>query len=428
MMPVAGGGWPNEADVFARYESRVRSYSRQFPLVFARAVGSKLWDSSGRCYLDFLAGAGALSYGHNNAVLKQALIDYIAQDGVATSLDLYTVAKAKFLQTLQSTILAPRGLEYVVQFTGPTGTNAVEAALKIARRATRRTDIVFFKGGFHGVSLGSLAVTGNKVCREGAGVRLGNSLEAPYVGDLGPGGDTIAFLEELFSKRSAMGSLPAGVIVECIQGEGGLRAASVEWLRRLEAACRRWGVVLIVDDIQAGCGRAGTFFSFEAAGITPDVITLSKSLSGYGIPISLVLLQRSVDLWQPGQHNGTFRGNNHAFVTATAMINEYWRTPAFSNSVLDKAVYLRKRLQALLDRFAPHIAEITGRGMMLGVVCANADFAARVSARAFQLGLIVERSGLEDEVIKCMMPLVTPYSELDEGIDILHEAFAKESP
>jgi diaminobutyrate-2-oxoglutarate transaminase len=426
MLPVAKDECVAENDVFVRYESKVQSYARSFPHIFKRAVGTELFDVHGRRHLDFLAGAGSLNYGHNNPLLKAALMAYIAEDGITHSLDLHTLAKEKFLEAMQEIVLQPRGLDYVMQFTGPTGTNAVEAALKIARKATGRTNVVCFTNGFHGVSLGALAVTGNEYFRRAAGVPLQGATAIPYDGYLGTGVDTLEQLERMLCDPSSGMELPAAVILETVQGEGGLNVAGNEWLRRLQALCNEHGIVLIVDDIQAGCGRTGTFFSFEPAGLKPDVVTLSKSLSGYGLPFSVVLIRPGLDVWKPGEHNGTFRGNNHAFVTATATLELYWNTPDFAESVQAKGQHLRLRLQALVDRFAPDLVEVRGRGMMVGVRCADPKRAASVTKRAFQHGLVIERCGPEDEVIKCMMPLTTSFAELDEGLDMLARSLAEE--
>jgi len=426
MLSVAKDLGVPENDVFVRYESKVQSYARAFPSIFERAVGSELFDVHGRRHLDFLSGAGSLNYGHNNPVLKAALIDYIAQDGITHSLDLHTTAKERFLEAMQEIVLEPRGLDYVIQFTGPTGANSVEAALKIARKATGRTNVICFTNGFHGVSLGALAVTGNEYFRRAAGVPLNGATAIPYDGYLGEGIDTLEHLERMLSDPSSGMELPAAVILEAVQGEGGLNVASTDWLRRLQALCNAHKIVLIVDDIQAGCGRTGTFFSFEPAGLQPDIVTLSKSLSGYGLPFAIVLIKPELDVWKPGEHNGTFRGNNHAFITATATIQHYWRTPDFALSVREKGEHLRQRLQLLVDRFAPHLIDVRGRGMMIGVRCADPKRAAAVTKRAFQHGLIIERCGPEDEVIKCMMPLTTSYAELDEGVDILARSLSEE--
>ncbi|MGI9404435.1 MAG: aminotransferase class III-fold pyridoxal phosphate-dependent enzyme, partial [Hyphomicrobium sp.] len=274
--------------------------------------------------------------------------------------------------------------------------------------------------------LGALSITGNEFYRRAAGVPLPNATSMPYEGYLGDDVDTIDHLDRELSDPSSGVELPAAVILEVVQGEGGLNAVSIAWLRRLEALCNEKGIVLIIDDIQAGCGRTGSFFSFESAGINPDIVTLSKSLSGYGLPCAVVLLKRALDLWEPGQHNGTFRGNNHAFITATAMLNHYWRTPEFAETVVEKGIHLGNRLQKLVDCFSPHLLGVRGRGMMIGVACADPKRAAAITSKAFEHGLVIERSGAEDEVIKCMTPLTTSYPELDEGVDILARVIAEE--
>lgn len=415
-----------ESDVFERLESNVQSYARAFPRVFDRARGTEVWDVDGRRYLDFLSGAGSLNYGHNNPVLKEALIAYIERDGIAHSLDLHTGAKEAFLETMQSLVFAPRGLDYVVQFTGPTGTNAVEAALKLARKVTGRTNVIFFTNGFHGVSLGALAVTGNQHFRRAAGLPLQGATSMPYDGYLGEDVDTIAYLDRMLSDSSSGIDEPAAVIVEIVQGEGGLNAARIDWLRRLQALCNRRGILLVVDEIQTGCGRLGSFFSFEAAGIKPDLVTMSKSLSGYGLPFSVVLIERSLDVWKPAEHNGTFRGNNHAFVTATAMLRQYWQTPAFCETVRARGELLRQRLQDMVDKFSPLLVSVKGRAMMRGVLVSDPRRAAAITTNALRHGLIIERSGPQDEVIKCMMPLTSDESILNEGLDMLERAVEEE--
>jgi len=408
-----------QTDVFEDLESNVQSYARAFPRVFNKAVGTEIWDENGRRYLDFLAGAGSLNFGHNNPVMKEALLDYIASDAITHSLDLHTSAKGKFLAAMQNIILEPRGLDYVMQFTGPTGTNAVEAALKIARKVTGKTNVICFTNGFHGVSMGSLAVTGNETLRAAAGLPLGGATSMPYDGYMGDDVDTIAYLERMIDDPSSGLDAPAAVILEIVQGEGGLNTARIEWLQSLQALCNERKIPLIVDDIQAGCGRTGTFFSFEEAGLKPDIVTLSKSLSGYGLPFSIVLIKRELDMWKPGEHNGTFRGNNMAFVTATAMLEHYWQDSNFVRELKEKGDHLAKRLQAMVDRYSPNLIDVKGRGFMIGVRFADADQAAAVTKNAFQEGLIIERCGPKDEIVKCMMPLTTTMAEIDEGLDIL---------
>ncbi|MGI9304449.1 MAG: diaminobutyrate--2-oxoglutarate transaminase [Gammaproteobacteria bacterium] len=412
--------------VFERFESQVQSYARAFPSTFERACGAELWDIQGRRYLDFLSGAGSLNYGHNNPVLKEALIEYIRRDGVTHSLDLHTPAKKRFLEAMRDIVLEPRNLDYVVQFTGPTGTNAVEAALKIARKVTGRSNVICFTNAFHGVSLGALAATGNQHHRGASGISLQGTTVMPYDGYLGDGVDTIAYLDRMLSDPSSGIDSPAAVIVETIQGEGGINTASIDWMKSLEALCRDKGILLIVDDIQAGCGRTGTFFSFESAGLLPDIVTLSKSLSGYGLPFAVVLLQRSLDVWKPGEHNGTFRGNNHAFATAAVALEHYWSTGTFEVEVHEKGQHLGARLQELVDQYSPHLLEVRGRGMMRGLYCADPNRAAAVTSAAFEQGLILERSGPADEVIKFLMPLTIRRAEMDEGLDVLAHALREE--
>ncbi len=286
--------------VFEEVESEVQSYARAFPRVFNRAKGEFLYDEDGKEYLDFLAGAGTLNYGHNNPLFKRALLEYIESDGITHGLDLHTRAKGEFLETFNEKILKPRGLNYVVQFTGPTGTNAVEAALKLARNLTGRENVISFTNGFHGVSLGALAATGNSHHRGASGVSLGGTTRMPYDGYLGEDIDTTAYLDKVLSDSSSGVDMPAAVIVETVQGEGGINAASFDWLRNLEKVCRKHDMLLIVDDIQAGCGRTGTYFSFEEIGIKPDIVTLSKSLGGYGLPFAVVLIKPDTDQLEAG--------------------------------------------------------------------------------------------------------------------------------
>ncbi|HAA57273.1 MAG TPA: diaminobutyrate--2-oxoglutarate transaminase [Myxococcales bacterium] len=410
-----------QSNTFSALESEVRSYSRAFPCTLQKAQGAEIWDIEGRRFLDFLAGAGSLNYGHNNPQLKQALLDYIESDAITHSLDLQTTAKETFLRTMNKLILEPRGLEYVMMFTGPTGTNAIEAAFKLARKATGRTTIVSFTNGFHGVTNGALAATGNQHHRQGAGIPLSGTFVIPYDGYM-EGLDSVAYLEKLLSDPSGGLDKPAAIVVETVQGEGGLNAASFEWLKKLQKVANDNDIVFIVDDIQAGCGRTGTFFSFEPAGLNPDMVVLSKSLSGYGLPFALVMIKKDIDVWKPGEHNGTFRGNNHAFVTATAALEHYWKDDTFAQDVRAKGEHLGQRLQALQTRFPEEVVEVRGRGMMRGIRCADPDKAAKISAFCFQHGMIIERSGPHDEVVKCLMPLVTPTDQLDEGLDILEKA------
>lgn len=408
--------------IFEEIESEVRSYARSFPRVFHKAKGEFLYDEEGNEYLDFLAGAGTLNYGHNNPLLKTKLTEYLENDGITHGLDLHTKAKGEFLEAFNEKILKPRGLEYVMQFTGPTGTNAVEAALKLARNITGRENVIAFTNGFHGVSLGSLAATGNSHHRGAAGVSLNGTSRMPYDGYLGDGIDTTAYLDKVLSDSSSGIDKPAAAIVETVQGEGGINAASFVWLRNLAKVCKKHDVLLIIDDIQAGCGRTGTYFSFEEAGIYPDMVTLSKSLGGYGLPFAVVLFRPELDQWKPGEHNGTFRGNNFAFVTAKATIDHYWSDQAFSEQIKRKGEYISQRLQAIVDRYGEGNFTTRGRGMFQGINCVNGDLAEKITRKAFQQGLIIETSGADDHVVKFLCPLVISDANLAKGIDIVEQA------
>ena len=412
----------NDMSTINRLESKVRSYCRHFPVVFTKARGATLEDEGGNVYIDFLAGAGALNYGHNDPALKAKLLDYIEADQIVHGLDMATGAKQAFMEAFESLILSPRRMRYKMQFTGPTGTNAVEAAMKIARNFTDRQTIVSFTNGFHGVTLGSVAATGNSHFRDGCGMQPQGTAFMPYDGYMGAGIDTTEYLDKMLADGSSGLDHPAAVIVETVQGEGGINVARNEWLRSLEAVCRKHGILLIVDEIQVGCGRTGTFFSFEEAGISPDIITLSKSLSGYGLPMAVVLMKPQLDLWKPGEHNGTFRGNNLAFVTARASIEEYWRDDSFSIGVKKKGEIVRERLERLVDLDDRGILSARGRGMMQALDCRDGDLAARISALAFERGLIIETSGSEDQVLKCLIPLNITDDELNRGLDILEES------
>ena len=408
-------------EIIEQLESNVRSYVRSFPTVFTSAEGSTLRDRAGREYLDFFAGAGTLNYGHNHPVLKEKLLEYIASGGITHSLDMATEAKCRFLSALSRNILRPRDLRYKVMFPGPTGTNSVEAALKLARKVTGRTNVVAFTNAFHGMTLGSLAVTGNGGKRGGAGVSLGNVTRIPYDGYYNDD-NPLTHLDMLLSDSSSGIDAPAAFIVETVQGEGGVNTASWGWLRGLQDIAHQHGALLIVDDIQVGCGRTGSFFSFEEAGLSPDIVTLSKSLSGYGLPFAVTLLSPDIDAWSPGEHNGTFRGFNMAFVTATAAIEEFWGDDHLSQEVDEKALIIKSRLSRIAEE---HSAEHRGRGMIQGLAFEDTAIASAASRAAFERGLVIETAGPADEVLKLLPPLTISHAELRQGLEIIAEAVAE---
>ncbi|MFC3339069.1 diaminobutyrate--2-oxoglutarate transaminase [Paracandidimonas soli] len=411
--------------IFDRMESEVRGYIRSFPVIFSQARGSLLIDDTNKEYVDFFSGAGTLNYGHNNPALKERLIEYLNTDGIVHGLDMATEAKKYFLETVERVLLKPRNWRYTLQFTGPTGTNAVEAALKLARQVKGRQNIVSFTHGFHGVSGGSLAVTANAKFRNAAGVALANTTFMPFDGYLGPDVDTISYFERMLEDPSSGLDHPAAVIVETVQGEGGVNVATWRWLRELERLCRKHDMLLIVDDIQVGCGRTGSFFSFENAGIQPDIITLSKSLSGFGLPMSLVMFKPELDIWKPGAHSGTFRGNNLAFVTAAHALERYWSDDIFAGEVARKERIVRDWLENLVHSYPGTGLSVRGRGLIQGLVMNQEGMAGRVSQEAFLQGLVIETSGANDEVLKLLPALTIEDTYLLQGLEVIERSVAQ---
>lgn len=406
---------------FDLLESEVRGYCRAWPVVFESARGWTLTDEDGRRYLDFFAGAGALNYGHNHPDLIDALVGHLRSEGIVHGLDLATTTKRTFLERFEEVVLRPRGLEYKLQFPGPTGTNAVEAALKLARKVTGRHNVVSFTNAFHGMSLGSLAVTANPTKRDGAGVPLTYTDVVPFAGFLGEQADTVSYLDAMLAEGTGFDT-PAAVILETVQAEGGLNVASDGWLGRLDALCKRHEILLVIDDIQVGCGRTGPFFSWESAGIDPDIVCLSKSLSGSGLPFSLILLKPEHDQWSPGEHNGTFRGNNAAFATGSAALELFWRDNVLRDEVERKGAKLRAGLEALCERHDGLYEGVRGRGLIQGIRTTVPEAAGVVSSAAFDRGLLIETSGPHDEVVKLLPPLVVDDAAIDQAMTVLDEA------
>lgn len=409
---------------FEALESNVRLYSRSFPATFSRARGSIMLTEDGRKIIDFFSGAGALNYGHNNHAIKDAITDYLASDAVIHGLDMATPAKREFMETFSSVILRERGLKYRFQFTGPTGANAIEAALKLSRKVTRRQNIISFTHGYHGMSLGAIAASSNRFSRSASGVSLSGATFMPYDGYFGPLIDTADHLRKLLLDESSGIDLPAAILVETIQGDGGINVASKEWLRSIQALAKDVGAIFIVDDVQMGCGRVGEFFSFEFAALSPDVVVMSKSLSGYGLPLSMLLIKEELDVWRPGEHTGTFRGNNLALVSATAAIKLYWRSRAFQKGIQRTGELMRRRLEAIASENGNSFS-VRGRGMALGFDCKVAEIAEAITRKAFEKGLIVERCGRVDQVIKFLPALTIDLETLNQGLAIFEESLAE---
>ena len=409
-------------NIFEEIESEVRSYCRAFPTTFQKGKGCYLFDREGKPYLDFFSGAGALNYGHNPPSMKARLLEYIEGNGIAHSLDMATEAKGKFLEKFNETILKPRNMAYKVQFPGPTGTNAVESSLKLARKVTGREKILFFTQAFHGMTLGSLSISGNAFKREGAGLPLTNTVCMPYCGYMDDM-DTIGYIDRLLQCSGSGVDLPAAVIVETVQAEGGVNVASQEWLENLQALCKKYGMLFILDDIQAGCGRTGSFFSFDNMNLSPDIICLSKSISGYGLPMALCLIKPELDIWEPGEHNGTFRGNNLAFVTATEAL-KFWETSAFSQEVIRKGLIIKEHLHNLMESFPEEISEIRGRGLIYGIVFKAEGHGSLLSSTCFENQLLAETSGADSDVVKLLPPLTIGVEDLNKGLNILEECMS----
>ena len=409
-------------DVFEKYESEVRSYCRIFNQQLDTAKGSIIKDVNGKEYIDFFCGAGALNYGHNNPYIKEKIINYLEKDGIMHALDMYTTAKADFIEYFEKEILEPRKLNYKIQFPGPTGTNAVEAALKLARKNKKRNNIWCLMGCFHGMTLGTLALTTEKEAREGAGIALENvqHIPAPYMFEEL---DTIKYMQTLISDDHSGVEKPAALILETVQAEGGIWVFSPEYLKAVRQFCDDNDILMIVDDIQVGCGRTGTFFSFERAGIVPDMVTLSKSIGGYGMPFALTLFKPELDIWAPGEHNGTFKGNQLAMVAAKAGL-EFFNNNDVAAETKRKGQIVEKFLNEEIKPLGKDF-EIRGIGLIWGIETHNESIAKEISKKCFEAGLIVERAGRENSVVKVMPPLVIEDEVLNKGLTILKEITEK---
>ncbi len=407
-----------EKEIFEKYESEVRSYCRVFNEVLDYAKGSIIKDTNGKEYIDFFCGAGAVNYGHNNDYIKEKVINYLNNDRIMHALDMYTKAKEDFIEYFETQILEPRELNYKIQFPGPTGTNAVEAALKLARKVKQRSNIWCLMGCFHGMTLGSLALTSDKESREGAGIELSNvtHIPAPY---MFKNLDTIEYMQTLLDDDHSGIEKPAALILETVQAEGGIWVFENEWLQRVREFCTKNDILLIVDDIQVGCARTGTFFSFERANIIPDMVVLSKSIGGYGMPFALTLFKPELDKWLPGEHNGTFRGNQLAIVAAKAGL-EFMKENNIEKEVQRKQEIVKKFLETEVKPISKDF-EIRGIGLIWGIETHNGVLAKKISTECFKAGLIVERAGRDNSVVKLMPALTIDDATLLKGLNILKD-------
>ncbi len=405
-------------DIFERKESQVRSYCRKYPVIFDKAFNAELFSDEEERFIDFLASAGSMNYGHNNPEIKEKILEYLSEDRVINSLDMYTKAKEEFLQTFTEDILEPRNLDYKVMCCGPTGTNAVEAALKLARKNQKRTNVFAFAGAFHGMTLGSLALTTDRLSRESGGVFLGNVTFLPYDGTF----DSIEYLKWILEDDHSGIEKPAAIILETIQAEGGINVAGVDWLKEIREICNDNDILMIVDDIQVGNGRTGPFFSFERADIVPDMVVVSKSISGFGMPMSLLLMRPELDIFRPAEHNGTFRGNQLSFVGATAGIR-YFTQYCLEAETKRKGQFIENYLKSQICPLDERLS-YRGMGMIWGIdfsVIAP-ELALESVHNGFRNQLIMEVAGRKDSVLKIMPPLTIEDSVLEEGLDIMRKS------
>lgn len=408
--------------IFEELESNVRSYSRTFPISFSHAKKDILIDVDGNKYIDFFAGAGAINFGHNNPEIKKAILDYLAEDHIIHALDMFTSAKEEFLSTLNEKVLKPRNLNYKIMSCGPTGTNAVEAALKLARKNKKRFNVFSFTGAFHGMSLGSLALTSNIFDRHGGGTPLNHVVFMPYFNAFKDPMTSIEYLENVLTDDHSGVEKPAAIVLETVQAEGGINVAPVEWLKAIRRLCDEHDILMIVDDIQVGVGRTGTFFSFERAGIVPDMVILSKSISGFGLPLSLLLMKPELDIFEPAEHNGTFRGNQLGFVGCKKAMELYEKDNvdgmvAIKEKMIEE--YLEKEILPISEKIS-----YRGIGMIWGIDFSNYDIdvVKAVQNKCVEKGLIIERAGRHGKVLKLLPSLYIEEDNLVKGLNIIKES------
>lgn len=410
--------------IFEQRESGIRAYCRVYPVVFDKASNARQTDEEGNEYIDFFAGAGVLNFGHNNERMTSAVVDYIQSGGVTHALDMQTTAKREFMEKFEKTILKPRGMTHKMQFVGPTGTNAVEAAMKLARRVTSRQEIVAFTRGFHGMTLGSLAATANRYFRGAAGVPLNHVSHYPFGCEKtcqgcesGCGMSVLEHLRSLYLDTSSGVTPPAAFLLETIQAEGGVNVASKEWLQELAKLAREVGSLLIIDDIQVGMGRTGSFFSFDDMDIDPDIICMAKGLGGMGTPMAMNLIKPEVDeYWAPGEHTGTFRGQSLSFVAGKEALT-YFENDDLMAEVKQKAEKMNQALAPLEEKFEQ--VQIRGKGMIIGLDVTTGERAKAIVDECFKAGLLIASCGTGGRVVKLIPPLTIPEEDLQAGLDVL---------
>ena len=422
------------------FESSARSYPRKFPFALAKARGSWVEDVEGNRYLDFLCGAGTLALGHNDDEVNQAMTDLITSGAPLHTLDLTTPVKDRFVQTILDNLPGDLKDNAKIQFCSPSGTDAADAAIKLCKTATGRGTVIAFSGGYHGMGHGALALTGNlnaktHVANLMPGVQFmpfPNSYRCPF----GLGGEAgvraaCTYFENMLKDPESGVTLPAAVIIEAIQGEGGVIPAPVEFLRTVRRVTKELGIPMICDEIQCGMGRSGRLFAFEYADITPDVILASKAIGGTQ-PMAVVIYRRELDKWGAGAHAGTFRGNQLAMAAGTVVLNRVTR-PEFLSEVIRKGDYIKSRLEELKKEVSI-IGDVRGKGLMLGIEfvdprsgcdlmghpLASGEIAARIQKECFENHLVMEKGGRFGSVMRCLCAL----NVTDEDIETMLSIFS----
>ncbi|CAD5108463.1 aspartate aminotransferase family protein [Zestomonas carbonaria] len=427
----------------ARQESNARSYPRRIPLALKRARGIHVEDVEGRRFIDCLAGAGTLALGHNHPVVVDAIRQVLADELPLHTLDLTTPVKDRFVQDLFGVLPAEFARQAKIQFCGPTGTDAVEAALKLVRTATGRSTVLAFQGGYHGMSQGALSLMGNLKAKTPLGSLLSHGVQfLPFPYDyrcpFGLGGEKgvevgLRYIANLLNDPEGGVQPPAAVIVEAVQGEAGAIPASDAWLRGLREITARAGIPLIIDEIQTGFARTGRMFAFEHAHIVPDVVVLSKAIGG-SLPLSVVVYQDWLDKWQPGAHAGTFRGNQMAMAAGSAVIR-YLQEHDLARHAEQAGEHLRERLRAV-QRTHPQLGDVRGRGLMLGVEIVDPAgepdvlghppvdpaLASAIQHECLKRGLILELGGRHGSVVRFLPPLIIRREEIEQVADIFARA------
>ena len=425
----------------AEFESNVRSYPRKLPLAIAQAQGVWITDVEKNQYLDCLAGAGTLALGHNHPDILQSIQNVITSGLPLHTLDLTTPLKDRFSEYLLS-LLPGQGKEYCLQFCGPSGADAVEAALKLAKKHTGRTGVISFSGGYHGMTHGALAVTGNLSPKEAINGMMPEVQFMPYPHQyrcpLGIGGDAgvkalTYYFDNLINDVESGVRKPAAVILEAVQGEGGVNPAPAEWLQRIRKVTKEHGILLILDEVQAGFARTGKFFAFEHAGIGPDIIVMSKAVGG-GLPLAVLGIKKEFDAWEPGHHTGTFRGNQLAMATGLTTL-QHLKDNNIADKVAEQGEWLKGKLAEMQQRY-PVIGHVRGLGLMIGIEIVKADaepdhmgsypadgaLSALLQKKCFENGLILERGGRHGSVLRLLPSLLISNDELNIFLDKFEHA------